>query len=274
MVAALNTVNPISASQDLNTEWPAAEIVDGHWDGQLLFVCDHARSAIPARYENLGLSEAQLSRHIAYDIGMEPLTRALAHKLSAPAVISTYSRLLLDPNRGEDDPTVLMRLSDGAVVPGNRYADAKERELRLNLYHRPYHRAISQSIDRMISGDRAPLLVSMHSFTPVWRGVSRPWHAGVLWDRDGRAAHALLSELSADKDLVVGDNEPYSGALTNDTMNRHGTQRGLSHVLLEVRQDLVADDAGVDAWAEKLAPIFQRIVDKPNITSILPEAER
>lgn len=249
-------------------------MLDGNWDGQLLFVCDHARSAIPPQYKNLGLPEVQLSRHIAYDIGMERLTRALSIKLNAPAVISTFSRLLLDPNRGEDDPTVLMRLSDGAVVPGNRYADAHERELRLKLYHRPYHAAISQSVDRMITGDRAPLIVSLHSFTPIWRGITRPWHAGVLWDRDGRAASALLSELQAEEDLVVGDNEPYSGALTNDTMNRHGTQRGLSHVLLEVRQDLVADDAGVEAWAQRLAPIFQRIVDRPNITSILPEAER
>lgn len=274
MVVVLNTVNPISVSKGLKTEWPAANIVDGNWDGPLLFVCDHARSAIPPQYENLGLPHSQLSRHIAYDIGMEALTHSLAKRLSAPAVLSTYSRLLLDPNRGEDDPTVLMRLSDGAVIPGNRYADDQERELRLNLFHRPYHAAITESLNRMISGDKAPLIVSLHSFTPVWRGVPRPWQVGVLWDRDDRAAKALISELRAQKDLTVGDNEPYSGALTNDTMNRHGTKRGLSHVLLEVRQDLVADEAGVEAWSQRLAPVFQRIVSQPNITDILPEAER
>lgn len=274
VIVVLDTVNPTNASSDLALEWQAANIVDGNWEGQLLFVCDHARSAIPAQYENLGLPQSQLSRHIAYDIGMEALTHSLARRLGAPAVLSTYSRLLLDPNRGEDDPTVLMRLSDGAVIPGNRYADEEERELRLRLFHRPYHAAISRSVDRMVFGDKGPLIVSLHSFTPVWRGVPRPWHAGVLWDRDNRAATALISELEAQPDLVVGDNEPYSGALTNDTLNRHGTRRGISHVLLEVRQDLVADEAGVEEWSARLAPIFKRIVNRPDITNILPEEAR
>ncbi|MEP0519379.1 MAG: N-formylglutamate amidohydrolase [Hyphomicrobiales bacterium] len=270
----MNSVSSISVSSGQAPEWQAANIVEGNWDGQLLFLCDHARSAIPPQYENLGLPHSQLSRHIAYDIGMEALTRSLAKRLGAPAVLSTYSRLLLDPNRGEDDPTVLMRLSDGAVIPGNRYADDDERELRLRLFHRPYHVAISQAVDRMISGSKGPLIVSLHSFTPVWRGVQRPWHAGVLWDKDNRAADALITELEAQPDLIVGDNEPYSGALTNDTLNRHGTRRGISHVLLEVRQDLVADDAGVEDWSTRLAPIFKRIVNQPNITNILPEEAR
>lgn len=274
LVFVLNTVNPIPTYDDASPVWQPADIIDGNWDGRLLLLCDHARSAIPSQYNNLGLPEEQLSRHIAYDIGMEALTRSLAKRLNVPAVLSTYSRLLLDPNRGEDDPTVLMRLSDGAVVPGNRFADEQERELRLKLFHRPYHAAISKSVDRMIGSGGAPLIISLHSFTPVWRGVPRPWHAGVLWDRDDRAAMALLSELSAEGDINVGDNEPYSGALTNDTMNRHGTQRGLSHVLLEVRQDLVADELGIEAWSQRLAPIFQGIVDRPNMTDILPEAER
>lgn len=255
-------------------DWQASEIVEGNWDGGLLLICDHARNYIPPPFNNLGLPASELERHIAYDIGMEDLTRALSKKLHAPAVLSTFSRLLIDPNRGEDDPTVLMRLSDGAVVPGNRYVDEGEKEQRLVKYHRPYHLAISKSIDRMIQHGHGPILISLHSFTAVWRGISRPWHAGVLWDRDARAANALLDELNVETDLLIGDNEPYSGFLENDTMNRHGTNRGLNHALLEVRQDLVANDIAISEWAERLSPKLRRIAAKPEMRAILPKTKR
>ena len=170
--------------------------------------------------------------------------------------MSTFSRLLIDANRGEDDPTLIMRLSDGAIVPGNAAVDAAERARRIARFHAPYHAAIDAAIDRAIAAGRPPALVSIHSFTPVWRGHARPWHAGVLWDTDPRLAVPLIEALRADPALVVGDNEPYAGALANDTMYRHATARGLAHALIEIRQDLIGDEAGAAAWAERLAPIL------------------
>lgn len=255
-------------------EQVAFDIVEGDWAGGLLLVCDHARNFVPPHYKNLGLPDSELARHIAYDIGMEALTRRLAAVLGVPAILSTYSRLLIDPNRGEDDPTVLMRLSDGAIVPGNRYADNVEKERRLDLYHRPYHQAISASIDHMMASGQSPILISMHSFTPVWRGFVRPWHAGVLWDQDNRVTKSLIAALKEGGDLIVGDNEPYTGDVTGDTMNRHGTCRGISHALLEVRQDLVSDSAGIEHWAARLAPIFENLLTEEGICDVLPPHKR
>lgn len=237
------------------------EQISGDPHSGLLILCDHAGNAVPRAYGNLGLPPAEFERHIAYDIGVRALTFALADALGAPAVLSTFSRLLIDPNRGEDDPTLIMRLSDGAVVPGNARHDAAERERRLAAYHRPYHAAIAERIDAAIAAGYPPAILSVHSFTPVWRGVPRPWHAGVLWDRDPRFALPLLDCLRAEPDLVVGDNEPYDGALKNDCMYRHGTARGLAHALLEVRQDLIGNAAGVAAWAARLEPMVRRLLD-------------
>ncbi len=238
----------------------AVEHLDGDEDAGLLFLCDHASNAVPEPYRDLGLPRSELERHIGYDIGAAPLTRELAARFRAPALLTRVSRLLIDPNRGEDDPTLIMRLSDGAVVPGNAHVDAGERERRLDLYHRPYHRAIEVQLDRMIAAGRPPAILSVHSYTPIWKGFARPWHAGVLWDRDMRLARPLIDMLREDRGLRVGSNEPYSGALKNDTMYRHGTGRGLAHALLEIRNDLIATPAGVLEWADRLEPILRRIL--------------
>ena len=222
----------------------------------LIVLCDHAANRVPADYGDLGLGPDEFRRHIAFDPGAAAVTSGLACQLGVPAVLSTFSRLLIDANRGEDDPTLIMRLSDGAVVPGNAGVDAAEREHRIARFHAPYHAAIAVAIDESLSQGVAPALVSVHSFTPVWRGRKRPWHAGVLWDRDPRLAEPLIAALAADPSLVVGDNEPYSGALANDTLYRHGTRRGLAHALIEIRQDLIADETGARAWSEQLAAIL------------------
>ena len=169
----------------------------------------------------------------------------------------SVSRLVIDANRGDDDPTLVMRLSDGAVIPGNARIDAGERARRIEAYWRPYDRAIRETIDAAFTAGRPPMILSVHSFTPIWRGWPRPWHCGVLWDADPRLPELMIARLRADPSLVVGDNEPYDGALSGDTMYRHGTRRGLAHALIEVRQDLVADAAGVAAWVERLAPILE-----------------
>uniref|UniRef100_UPI003BA9ED2F N-formylglutamate amidohydrolase n=1 Tax=Stappia sp. TaxID=1870903 RepID=UPI003BA9ED2F len=251
------------------------EIIEGDVASGLLFLCDHASNALPARYGSLGLPEAQLRRHIGYDIGARGLTLLLARAFGAPAVLTTFSRLLIDPNRGEDDPTLVMRLSDGAVVPGNARHDAVERAARLEAFHRPYHRAIDERIDTAIEAGHPPAIVSIHSFTDVWRGVPRPWQAGILWDSDPRFAVPLIAALARDPALTIGDNEPYDGALKNDCMYRHGTARGLAHALIEVRQDLIGDDAGIGDWAARLEVALRQVLaSAPGLHDIRPHGLR
>jgi predicted N-formylglutamate amidohydrolase len=236
------------------------EIVAGQGHSRLVLLCDHASNRLPEEYGSLGLDPRQFERHIAYDIGAAALTRGLAGRLGATAVLSCFSRLLIDPNRGMDDPTLIMRLSDGAVVPGNREVGDEERARRISRFHRPYHQAIAGTLADVRSQGHVPFLVSIHSFTPVWRGWERPWHAGILWDRDEHVARAMIRGFLAQGDLVVGDNEPYHGALEGDTLNTHGTRAGLPHALIEVRQDLIAAKTGVDEWVERVAKVIEPIM--------------
>ena len=236
------------------------EAIEGDLSGGLLILVDHASNFIPPEYGDLGLAEPELHRHIAYDIGVAPLARRLAERFGAPALCTRFSRLLIDANRGEDDPTLIMRLSDGAIVPGNAKLDEAERERRLRRFHRPYHAAISATLDAMIAAGRPPAILAIHSYTAIWKGARRPWHAGILWDRDPRLAVPLLTALASEHGLRIGDNEPYTGALKNDTLYRHGTARGLAHALLEVRNDLIATPAGVLEWADRLEPLLTEVL--------------
>ncbi len=237
---------------------PACTRLDGR--GPLVLICDHATNFIPPEYGRLGLPESELRRHIAYDIGAAALTRTLAARLRARAILSGFSRLLIDPNRGLDDPTLIMRLSDGAVVPGNARIDDREREGRIERFYRPYHEAVAETVAGAESEGLEPILVSIHSFTPFWKGRARPWHVGVLYGRDARLAAPLLAALREDPALDVGANEPYGGGLEGDTLDRHGARRGRLHALLEIRQDLIADEEGVAAWTDRLHPILERLV--------------
>ena len=240
-------------------------VLRGRADAGLLLLCDHAGNAFPPEYGTLGLPESQLKRHIAYDIGAAEVTRRLSEALGAPAVMTRYSRLLIDPNRGEDDPTLIMRLSDGAIVPGNRVMTEAEREKRIRLYYRPYHDAIDHVLDRCIATGVIPAILSVHSFTESWKGTSRPWHAGVLWGEDDRLAAPLFEALGAENDLIVGANEPYAGQLEGDTLWKHGTQRGLAHAIIEIRQDLIRDEKGQAAWAERLVRIMRALLARPDL---------
>ena len=246
----------------------AFETAEGDVAQGVLFLCDHASNAVPESYHNLGLPPEQFRRHIAYDIGARDLTLGLAQYFNVPALLTRHSRLLIDPNRGIDDPTLIMKLSDGAVVPGNADIDEAEREARILRYHQPYHRAINHMLDRMIAHDVVPVIVSLHSFTPYWKGWPRPWHVGLLWDRDARMVQPMISALREEPGLVVGDNEPYSGALEGDTLSTHGTMRGLPHVLIEVRQDLIAEKSGVDEWVQRLARVLEPIMYHPSVRTI------
>lgn len=247
-------------ASDASSAADAFEFIPGALHAGLVITCDHASNAFPPGYGTLGLPPEQLERHIAYDIGAAAVTRRLAALLGVPAVLSRFSRLFIDPNRAPEDPTLIMRISDGAVVPGNARIDRREVEHRINNYYRPYHAAIDTALDGAIAAGKPPAIFSIHSFTEAWRGHPRPWHATVLWDKDPRFAKPLVDALHAEPDIVAGENEPYTGRLKGDSMYQHGTRRGLAHALIEIRQDLIRDEAGQIAWAERLARIIARIL--------------
>jgi predicted N-formylglutamate amidohydrolase len=238
------------------TDRPYEQLPAQRSDSPLLFLCDHASSALPPHHGSLGLAPALFDSHIASDIGAAAVTRALASAFGAGAILARWSRLLIDLNRGEDDPTLIMKVSDGSVVPGNARIDAAGVSSRIVQYHAPYHAAIAREIGTLLAAGMVPVLISVHSFTPVWKGWRRPWEFGVLWDRDGRLARPLISAL-AGAGFTVGDNEPYSGELENDCLYRHGTMRGLPHVLIEIRQDLIAEPAAAQSLAARLQPILE-----------------
>jgi predicted N-formylglutamate amidohydrolase len=243
--------------------YAAFEAIPGALDSGALIICDHASNAIPPGYGTLGLPREALERHIAYDIGAADVTRALAGMLGTPAVLSTYSRLVIDPNRGLDDPTLVMRYSDGAIVPGNAYIDAAEIARRGARYWAPYRQEIAATVDAMMATGEPPALISIHSFTPIMRSLARPWKIGVLWDCDHRVPKPLIEAMLGEPDLradEVGDNEPYDGALAGDTIDEIATARGLANALIEIRQDLIAEGRNATHWAERLARILRPII--------------
>jgi len=238
----------------------AYEEIGGAPGSRLLLICDHATNRVPSSVAggDLGLPPQEMARHIAYDIGARGVALELARLMAAPALLTRFSRLVIDPNRGEDDPTLVMRLYDGTIIPANRHVTRDEVERRLDAWHRPYHGAVDAAIGRM----GRPALVSIHSYTPQLKGrPPRPWQVGILWHHDGRLAGPLLERLRA-QGYCVGDNEPYSGQLEGDTMSRHGTARGLPHVLIELRQDLIATPGDQALWAGRLAPIIGRAIEE------------
>lgn len=242
------------------------EVIEGSRDKGLVIIADHAGRALPDEYGTLGLPASEFDRHIAYDIGIEQLTRALAARTGAPAVMATFSRLLIDANRGEDDPTMIRQLYDGTVIKANYPMLEAERQKRLDDFYRPYHDAVGSVISSVVAQTgRAPFIVSLHSFTPFMQGRTRPWHVGILWDMDDRAPKPMIEMLAEDKNIVVGDNEPYDGALHGDSMYRHAIVNGYAHALIEVRQDLIDDEAGIECWAERLLPIIEALNDRPDM---------
>ncbi|MCF8470862.1 MAG: N-formylglutamate amidohydrolase [Parvibaculum sp.] len=256
----------------LSTSLQAFELVNPEGKPDFLVLCDHASNALPEGYGTLGLAAADFARHIAWDIGAAGVARCLAALLDCPAVLARFSRLLVDLNRGEDDPTIVMKLSDGAIIPANRDVDPSrdgvEFARRIEMFHAPYHGAAEARIARARALGVVPVILSVHSFTPCWRGHVRPWHTSLLWDRDDRLVQPLLTALRAEDGLVVGDNEPYTGRLINDCMYRHGTLHGLPHVLIEIRQDLIETEEGQALWAARYARLLTQAASLPGIRDI------
>ncbi|WP_349811049.1 N-formylglutamate amidohydrolase [Xanthomonas dyei] len=236
---------------------PAFTVHNAQAASPWLLIADHAGQRVPARLANLGLPQQELDRHIGWDIGIAQVTRLLVEALDAIAITQTYSRLVIDCNRPDGAASRMPEISDGTSIPGNLALTAADRQQRIDAIFAPYHARIAAELDARAQRAQPTLLVSMHSFTPVMAGNARPWHAGVLYHRDARLAHRLLDALRAEPDLVVGDNQPYAVSDATDyAIPVHGEGRGLLHVELEIRQDLIGDATGQQAWADRLARIL------------------
>lgn len=217
-------------------------------------VCDHASRAVPAALGNLGVADADLARHIAWDIGAASLAVSLSRRLGVAAVLAGYSRLVIDCNRDPSRPGSIVEVSDGTAVPGNVGLPMAEREGRIRAIFEPYHAAVSGELEALRRRAEAPALIAVHSFTDRLGGQVRPWHCGVLWGDDGRLARPLIRALHDEGGLRVGDNEPYSGrAPDNYTVDHHARAGGRPYVCIEVRQDLLRDPVHVEDWARRLA---------------------
>jgi predicted N-formylglutamate amidohydrolase len=241
-----------------NMTHPSFHIDGADRPGRWLVTCDHATNRVPdwVGGGDLGLDPADMQRHIAFDIGAKGVTHKLAAALDSPAILSDFSRLVIDPNRGEDDPTLLMQLYDGTIIPANRHADAAESKRRLDQLHRPYHTAYGDLVARRDD----TVVCAVHSFTPQLKGrAPRPWEIGVLYAHDDRLAIPFMAACKAEG-WCVGDNEPYSGHLPGDSVDQHALRDGRPNVLIELRNDLIADEAGQTLWADRLAPILNNVL--------------
>lgn len=243
-------------------EPPSFSVEQENGQSAFVLICDHAGRRIPRALGTLGVAESELSRHVAWDIGARGVASRLAADLDAVLIAQTYSRLVIDCNRPLGAPSSIVTRSERTDVPGNRDLTPADRSARAEEIFAPYHRRIEEELDRRRSIGRTTLLISMHSFTPVFHDVARPWHIGMLYNRDTRLAHALLSLIRDEGRWVVGDNEPYSVTDGTDyAIPVHGEQRGLPHVEIEIRQDLITDEAGQTEWARYLAGWLARVQD-------------
>ncbi len=222
-----------------------------------LLLADHAGKLIPRALSRLGLLDAELHRHIAWDIGIAGLGRRLAQALDAVLIQQNYSRLVIDCNRPLDAASSIPDISERTPIPGNAGLDEASKKARAVEIFQPYHDRIEAELDHRRQGGDAVALIALHSFTPVFKGAKRPWHAGVLYNRDARLAKRLMALLKAEPDMFVGENVPYLVSDVSDyTIPVHAERRGLPHALIEVRQDLIADEAGRRQWALRLARLL------------------
>ena len=230
--------------------------------GPFVIVCDHASNRIPAGYGALGLTAEALLAHIAWDPGALPVSRRLSARLDAPLLWPDVSRLIVDCNRAFDAPDLIPAAGERRPIPGNQHVDDRERQRRLDAIHVPYHAAIERCLDRRAARHQPTALVAIHTFTPVFLGRSRPWEIGILFDDDRRLDDPIVAALAADPALTVGVNEPYSPADgVYYTLTRHARNRGLPAVMIEIRNDMVADEAGQAAWADRLGDILAGLAE-------------
>jgi len=267
-------VNADNTSLLLGNE-DAAPVVEHNPRGHspFLLTSDHFGRAIPKRLGDLGLPSSELTRHIASDIGIAGVARALSAHLDAHLIAQAYSRLVIDCNRPFTSSSSIPRMSEATTVPGNEGLTREAVAARRREVFEPYHLYITEVIDRRLAEGMPTVLVSLHSFTPIYAGIKRPWHVGTLYQSDTRLPPLLLKGLRAQADLVVGDNEPYAVSNETDyTIPVHGEARGLMNTGIEIRQDLISDQAGEAEWAERLATIFGEIETELRVQALLPAA--
>ena len=238
----------------------AFQIIGEHRPGRWLVTCDHASNRVPdwVGGGDLEISAADMARHIAWDVGAWGLAQELGRLLDSPVIGSCFSRLVIDANRGEEDPTLVMKLYDGTIIPANRHVGPAEVEERLARLYRPYHAAYAGLAARQAD----TVVLAVHSFTPCLKGrAPRPWHVGVLHSHlDDRLSRALIARLREEPDLCIGDNEPYAGHLPGDAIDRHALRPGRHNTLIELRNDLIAEPAAQAAWAARLAPVLSEVL--------------
>lgn len=237
---------------------PVACIENPQGRSSILLICEHASRHLPRRYGTLGLGAAELESHIAWDPGALGVARALSGLLDAPLIHATVSRLVLDLNRDPSAPDSITDLSERTTIPGNRDLDAAERARRVREVYDAFHGAVDAFTDARKAAGQARAVVSIHSFTPVYRGVPRPWEIGLIFDRDERYARSVEAGLRQDPALTVGMNQPYSPAdRVFHTLDRHAVRRGLAPLMIEIRNDLIRTEDGQSAWASRLAPLLR-----------------
>ncbi len=235
-------------------EQPIFETLNSGGQADILLVCDHASNALPPEYGTLGLDRVMLQRHIGYDIGAADVTRRLCGLIDAPAVLSGFSRLLVDYNRQPGDPTSIPTVSDHVRIPANEDLPDGEAARRLKTYFEPYHAAVEAALDGFAARGVVPAIFAIHSFTPVMDGFERPWHIGFLWNQDTRLAAPMVDALNAYPGVVVGENQPYAGSDPSGySIHIHGEERGCPALCVEIRQDLIDTHHGAEEWAGRLA---------------------
>ncbi len=239
-------------------------------DSAFLFTCDHYGRLVPRVLGDLGVAESELVRHIAWDIGIAGVAERLSKAMNAHLIAQRYSRLVIDCNRPPGVASSIPVISEATRIPGNEGLLREAAETRRREIFDPYHRRIDEIIDAREHGGRPTVLVALHSFTPVYAGIARPWHIGTLYHRDRTLPPLLLQHLRAEGDLVVGDNEPYAVSDTTDyTIPVHGEMRGLINTGIEIRQDLIGDQSGQQQWAERLARILKEIEETLRMEAVI-----
>ena len=252
---------------------PPYTTYNDHAKSPVLVVADHASPFFPASLSQLGLADWVLERHVAWDIGVDKLARFLADELDAQAVLAGFSRLIIDPNRNPADPTAIPEISDGISIPGNIGLDPQQRALRVQSFFAPYHDRIAQRLNHFSEKGIVPVMISVHTCSPVFDRVVRPWHVGIMWDKDPRIPVPMIKRLAGMDGVCVGDNEPYSGRHPHDfTIDHHAEPAGLPHVGIEVRQDLVKEENGARKWAGILAAALRDILADRNLYRTLTSA--
>jgi predicted N-formylglutamate amidohydrolase len=240
--------------------WPdPVEVINIDGQSDIVLICEHASDYIPPSLENLGLPSDELERHIAWDIGARGVTRALSEKLDAPAFLGTYSRLVIDLNRPLESPTSIPVRSESTDIPGNINIENGIREVRIEKIFTPFQKAISSYLDERATGSRETRIVAIHSFTPIFFGQARPWHVGVLFDKSRDYGESVISALGEEQGLIVDANVPYVIDRMEDyAVPIHGEDRGYDAILIEVRQDLIAEPEGQADWASRLGDALLR----------------